>query len=190
MISKFNEQLQSLRRAHKFTQQDVADKLHVSRQTVSSWETGRNMPNLEMTKQLADLYDVSTDYLLSFDASHKMHKKHSLVTAYQITFWVTVALLVSCRIAILNTKVGLLWIDILVVLAFALHFSLRLAANWTRRKLISVGHLFLGVISVLSIWLNIFPKGFEGFQINSFIFVSGIFLFVSGVLLWKIESQK
>jgi transcriptional regulator with XRE-family HTH domain len=46
------------------TQQALADCLFVSRQTVSSWETGRNLPNLEMLANLAQVLGVSTDYLL------------------------------------------------------------------------------------------------------------------------------
>ena len=46
------------------TQQDLADKLSVTRQTVSRWEAGAVMPDIEKITDIASLLDVSCDYLL------------------------------------------------------------------------------------------------------------------------------
>ncbi len=60
----FEQTLRQTRQAQGMTQQELAERLFVSRQTVSSWETGRNLPNLETLARLAELLGVSTDYLL------------------------------------------------------------------------------------------------------------------------------
>ena len=60
----FNQRLQQRRKARCLTQQEVADQLFVSRKTVSSWETGRNLPDLFMIQRLAAIYRTSVDDLL------------------------------------------------------------------------------------------------------------------------------
>mgnify|MGYP003365093902 CR=1 FL=1 len=190
MTPKFNDQLKKLRREHKFTQKDVAEHLHVSRQTISSWETGRNTPDLETTKELAKLYNVTTDTLLSFSSKNEVIQSHSLATSIQVLFWVTITLLIVGRLSLLNTKAGLFWFDLLICVSFILHFSIHFSNGVIRRTLLPLAHGLLGGLSVLSIWLNIFPTGFEGFQIDSFVAVAGILLFTEGILLWKIERPK
>ena len=56
-----------MREAHNFSQVQLATRLHVSRQTVSNWENNNIMPSIEMLIQLADLFGVSTDFLLERD---------------------------------------------------------------------------------------------------------------------------
>lgn len=58
------ERLQDLRRQHKFSQEDIADKLGVSRQAVSKWESGQGKPEINNIIKLAEIYGVTTDYLL------------------------------------------------------------------------------------------------------------------------------
>lgn len=60
----------SLFRARKrrgLSQEDVAEKLGVSRQTVSKWETGETVPDIRQSKKMATLYHVSLDELIDFD---------------------------------------------------------------------------------------------------------------------------
>lgn len=61
------ERLKQQRKKYYFTQQDVADKLHVTRQTISSWETGRTIPDIEMLILLSELYDLSLDQMIKGD---------------------------------------------------------------------------------------------------------------------------
>lgn len=59
------EKLLYLRKKSGLSQEDVADKLGVSRQTVSKWETDQTVPELIKAKLLSELYNVSYDYLIS-----------------------------------------------------------------------------------------------------------------------------
>lgn len=61
---KLGTLLTMLRKEKGFLQKDVADYLHLTVATVSNYEKNVRMPNLETLVRLADLYDVSTDYLL------------------------------------------------------------------------------------------------------------------------------
>ena len=64
---EFHEKLQQLRRQHDLTQEQLAEKLFVSRTAVSKWESGRGYPNLDSLKSLSKLFGVSLDDLLSGD---------------------------------------------------------------------------------------------------------------------------
>ncbi len=49
------------------SQEEVAEKLGVSRQTISKWETGETLPDIRQSKRLALLYRLSLDELIDFD---------------------------------------------------------------------------------------------------------------------------
>lgn len=52
------------RKQNNFTQEEIAEKLGVSRQAVAKWERGETQPDIESCVKLADLYGVSLDMLL------------------------------------------------------------------------------------------------------------------------------
>ena len=62
---EFHEKLRQLRRGHGLTQEELARRLFVSRTAVSKWESGRGYPSLESLKDIAALFSVSIDALLS-----------------------------------------------------------------------------------------------------------------------------
>lgn len=62
-----SQNLTELRRRHKYSQEEVAEKIGVSRQAVAKWETGETLPDILNCDALAALYDVSLDDLLHFD---------------------------------------------------------------------------------------------------------------------------
>lgn len=57
----------SLRNARNWTQVQLAQKLNVSKQTVSNWENNNILPSIELLIKLSHLFSVSTDYLLALD---------------------------------------------------------------------------------------------------------------------------
>jgi len=60
----FSEKLLTLRKAKDLTQEQLAEKLNVSRQSVSKWESGQAMPELEKIVAMSVVFDVTTDYLI------------------------------------------------------------------------------------------------------------------------------
>ena len=56
-----------LRRQNGMSQEELADRLGISRQSVSKWESGQSQPEIEKLLQLSELFHVSTDYLLKED---------------------------------------------------------------------------------------------------------------------------
>lgn len=61
LISKY---LQQQRKNHGFTQEDLAQKLSISRQAVSKWETGNNIPDLNLLLSLSKLYKITVNDIL------------------------------------------------------------------------------------------------------------------------------
>ena len=64
---EFNEKLQELRKQKGLTQEELAEKLYVSRTAVSKWESGRGYPNIDSLKQIANVFSITIDELLSSD---------------------------------------------------------------------------------------------------------------------------
>ena len=62
---EFNEKLQELRKSKELTQEELAEKLYVSRTAVSKWESGRGYPNIDSLKEISMFFSVSIDELLS-----------------------------------------------------------------------------------------------------------------------------
>ena len=64
---EFNQKLQELRKQKGLTQEELAEKLYVSRTAISKWESGRGYPNIESLKAIAKFFSVTLDDLLSSD---------------------------------------------------------------------------------------------------------------------------
>ena len=66
-----NESLKNIRLDNNLTQDDFAEKLGVTRQTVSSWENGRSYPDIENTVKISEIFNISLDDMLKEYQSHK-----------------------------------------------------------------------------------------------------------------------
>ncbi len=60
----FADQLRRLRSARNISQSELAATLGVSQQAVTKWENNKSKPSLQTVKKIAQVFDVSTDYLL------------------------------------------------------------------------------------------------------------------------------
>ncbi len=72
---RLEEKLTVLRKESGYTQLDLAEKVRVSRQAISKWETGRALPSAENLKYLSELFGVSVDYLLNDDMTEEPKPK-------------------------------------------------------------------------------------------------------------------
>ena len=65
MTIYFAETIKNLRLQKKLTQEQLAEQFYVSSRTVSRWETGSNLPDIDLLILLADYYEVGLKELLS-----------------------------------------------------------------------------------------------------------------------------
>ena len=70
-MTTFGKKLHSLMKDNKITQQELAEKLNVRRGSVSNWVTDRRMPDSDTIVDLANIFNVTTDYLLENDKNIK-----------------------------------------------------------------------------------------------------------------------
>ncbi|MBS7265248.1 MAG: helix-turn-helix transcriptional regulator [Treponema sp.] len=63
----FKDNLVQMRKVLQLTQEDIAEKLGVTRQSVAKWEAGESIPDLDKCKQLADIFGVSLDDLANYE---------------------------------------------------------------------------------------------------------------------------
>ena len=68
----FHENLLQLRKQKKMTQEDIAERVGVSRQAVAKWESGETIPDLEKARQLAGVLGVSLDDLTNYEPKENM----------------------------------------------------------------------------------------------------------------------
>lgn len=61
------DNLIALRKMHNLSQEELAERLRVSRQTISKYETGESLPDIDKCKLLAEIFDVSLDDLVNYD---------------------------------------------------------------------------------------------------------------------------
>ena len=64
---KLSEKIIQLRKVNSWSQEDLAEKLDVSRQAISRWENGTALPDANNILQLSKLFNVTADYLLNED---------------------------------------------------------------------------------------------------------------------------
>lgn len=85
--------LAELRKARGLTQGELAERFNYSDKSISKWEHGETMPDIEVLKQLCDFYGVTLDYLVTEDENAK--KKQLKGKERTANKWTIVALAVS-----------------------------------------------------------------------------------------------
>ena len=63
----FGQKIKKLRKEADYTQEQLGEMLSVSTQAVSRWETDAAMPDISLLAPIANLFNVTTDYLLDVD---------------------------------------------------------------------------------------------------------------------------
>ncbi len=83
-LQKIGTFLKELRKEKELTQEQLAEKLNVSRRTVSRWETGSNMPDLDLLVEMADLYEVELRELLNGERKNEPMNEELKETVIQV----------------------------------------------------------------------------------------------------------
>lgn len=71
---KIGKKLKDARQAQGYSQEVLAEKLYVSRQTISNWENDKTYPDIESLLRISELFQVSLDDLVKGDVSHMKEK--------------------------------------------------------------------------------------------------------------------
>ncbi len=83
MSKTIGEMLKALRKEQRMTQEQVAEALNVSFQSISRWENGLSYPDITLVPTIARLFDVSTDTLFDMDVSEREHTRERYEQEYK-----------------------------------------------------------------------------------------------------------
>ena len=82
----FNEKLKILRKGNNLTQEELAEKLNVSRQAITKWESGDGTPDIENLKQVSVLFNTTIDELVKEEKNitTKIEEKYTYIEELEI----------------------------------------------------------------------------------------------------------
>lgn len=89
-MKEYAKRLRALRKEKGLTQQDVADRLRVNKQTISGYERGIRKPDFEKLDELADLFDVSIAYLVGSQEDRGAYPRHDYKVQADDGSWILV----------------------------------------------------------------------------------------------------
>lgn len=133
---KLSDKITKLRKANGWSQEDLAEKMYVSRQAISRWENETALPDANNILQLSKLFNVTTDYLLNDDYSNDtdipfvkevcnktdykkiLYRKRFLITSLlwllSAGVWLILAInwldVIYCVLAVVNATISLVYI--------------------------------------------------------------------------------
>ncbi|MFC6181188.1 helix-turn-helix domain-containing protein [Lactiplantibacillus daowaiensis] len=132
---RFGEHLKQARLSQQLTQKDVAEQLHVSRQTISSWETEHSYPDIDSLLRLSDFYGLSldtllredtgmTDYLRRQDVRQQIRPVRITLTLMTLGFALLVVLdQLMPRLNLINPMVSFIALFGIIALDYVNHFN-------------------------------------------------------------------
>ncbi len=112
----FGENLKAMRKAKGYTQQELAMKLNVVRQTVSKWEKGLSVPDVEILVEIADMLDTDVSVLLGKEVSDEESRDEVALQLAKI----------SEQLAIKNRKSKRIWKAVGIILLVIIVFNILL----------------------------------------------------------------
>lgn len=112
----FGENLKAMRKAKGYTQQELAMKLNVVRQTVSKWEKGLSVPDVEILVEIADVLDTDVSVLLGKEVSDEESRDEVALQLAKI----------SEQLAIKNRKSKRIWKAVGIILLVIFVFNILL----------------------------------------------------------------
>ena len=167
----FSEKLMDLRRKSGMSQEQLADRLGVTRQSVSKWESGTAMPELVKLISLSDIFGVSVDYLvkdyleepedadgeddLSARQAVRLEKKVDELTNY-----------VKGRVYRFDSKTRIFGLP-LVSIRFGFVRNGKLSMDNVARGIIAIGNAAIGVVAIGIVGVGLFTFGVVGLGLLS-----------------------
>lgn len=97
-MANIAKNMKGLRTAKGITQEELAERLHVTRQAISSWENGKNQPDIQTLEELAKVFDVTVEEVI-YGADSIRNKKKLLVRMITLIIICVVSFLIVISVA-------------------------------------------------------------------------------------------
>ncbi len=136
--------LKELRKEKDYTQEQIAEKFGVSNRTVSRWENGNNMPDLDVLIEISDFYDVDLREILNGERKNEEMNKEMKETVLQaVDYTNTEAEKYNRRVRLCN---GLAALGILIYALIKESDNATLLVMADALQGFSIGMLFVGLV--------------------------------------------
>ncbi len=119
----FKDNLSKLRKQNGMSQEDLAEKLGISRQAISKWESGYSYPDLETVIKLSEIFNVSTDELLKDSKEEKNEQASPRITYKKIAYISTLTFLALMFICGIVMQIVQLCVSHITFEPFVVNFS-------------------------------------------------------------------
>ncbi len=159
--------ISELRKKNNLTQLELAEKLHYSDKAISKWERAESLPELTVIKELADMFDVSLDYLLEKEHdhnskptgnnSHRALKNRTLITWMSVMLVWLIATILFVNIDIIFEPLRLHWLVFVYACPVSLIVWLIFNTLWfnKRRNFTIISLLMWSVL--VSVFITLLP---------------------------------
>ena len=148
------DRILALRKARGMSQEELADRVGVSRQAVSKWESEQSVPDLERVILLSELFEVTTDYLLKgieLEAPSKQETGSMTVACVVATTMNALGIAVSCLTWVATQHVGATLAGIIFLILGCMIFAVGVYQSSGKEK--EAGKLRFWKLNV---WLIVF----------------------------------
>lgn len=135
--------ISELRKANKLTQLELAEKLNYSDKAISKWERGDAIPDVAVLKEIADLFGVTLDYLVSAEHDEKTEvprqsvrklRNRSLITGMSILLVWFVATFCFSTVDFATHNVGIHWLAFIWAVPVSMIVWLVFNSLWFNKK--------------------------------------------------------
>ena len=177
---EFHEKLQKLRTDRQMTQEELAEKLYVSRAAVSKWESGRGYPSIDSLKALSEYFQVTVDELICGEEMVTLAEQDAKASGRQYTALICGVL--DC-LTVLLLFLPLFGGGGKPVLAASL-LALRFVRPWLRGILIAAVSL-----TVLTGFCTVVLSHFDRPVLNRRLLTAGMLLLIGSTVLMILTRQ-
>ncbi len=155
------ERIYELRRKNSMSQEDLAEKMNVSRQSISKWESNQSVPEVEKIIQLSNIFNVSTDWILKGENSKKQTSQsnknnlksvQTVSTALNYTGFVIGTFILFEKQAVWAVAVPIVF----SILSLAIYFAVYSDSENTDEKKQSLNTFIKVNILIFSFWILLF----------------------------------
>lgn len=150
-----SNRIQEQRKLNGLTQEQLAEKLNVSRQSISKWESNQAFPEIDRIILMSEIFNVSTDYLLKEKTNdyskNSTSKDYNLIGIILISIGLILSLLWYEYLSLLPIVLGL--IIQIIGLSLMLSNNISLSKNYKIKCLIS---FWLLIFIPLNLFINLF----------------------------------
>ena len=161
---KFSEKLKQLRNSNNFTQDDLAEKIFVTRTAISKWETDNGYPSIESLKLLAKLFNTTIDELISEEdikIKEDLELKNSKINHYIALGGLGVSIVCAICLYFIENAILFGVITALAILGACLYFTFtQLSLTYYKDKKLTKKQLtynkFREILSAILIFLVLF----------------------------------